>query len=116
MSSGVAPSFVSKCSPGVQQLLVDPAVTMAAVEARLIAPYLAVVEDTKLSADQVAAAVAELGIPHSATAGSPAYGLSKACVNAYTIELARFVYLYIIHWTLDSREPRNHKALLCTVC
>ena len=97
MSSGVAPSFVSKCSPGVQQLLVDPAVTMAAVEAKLIAPYLAIVEDTKLSADQVAAAVAELGIPHSATAGSPAYGLSKACVNAYTIELARFIYLYNEH-------------------
>ena len=58
-------------------------VTWAQVEDTIIAPFLRISEDTSLDAEQRAAALKDLGLSDGS------YGLSKACVNAYTVELAK---------------------------
>ena len=61
VTSGSAPNFVATCSPDRQQVFVDPAVTW----------------------DRLVSAIDESLTPDNA------YGLSKACANAYTMILAR---------------------------
>lgn len=66
ISSASGPNFVADCSEERQELLTNPDVTWEEIEA-LMEECLAEEEEGSISA----------------------YGLSKACLNAYTIELAR---------------------------
>ena len=58
-------------------------VTWAKVEDTIITPFLRISEDTSLDAEQKAATLKDFGL------SEVSYGLSKACVNAYTVELAK---------------------------
>lgn len=75
VSSASGPNFVAECSPERQQQLTAPEVTWEQVEA-LMEECLAIEEG---DGDFESA-----GLPSDS-----AYGLSKACLNAYTIALAR---------------------------
>ena len=75
VSSGSGPSFVAGCSPEIRARLTSPDVTWDDVE-DLLATCIAIEEH---GGDFAAAGFGS---------GS-AYGLSKACLNAYTIDLAR---------------------------
>jgi NAD(P)-dependent dehydrogenase (short-subunit alcohol dehydrogenase family) len=75
VSSASGPNFVAACSPERQRLLTSPDVTWTQIE-DLMDECLAIEEQ---GGDFAAAGLGE---------GS-AYGLSKACLNAYTIALAR---------------------------
>jgi len=83
ISSGSAPSFVSKCSPKIQSFFVNKNVMFSEVEKMIIQPFLRIVENSALTEELQKTALVEVGL------GDSAYGLSKACVNAYTLELAR---------------------------
>ena len=74
VSSAAGPSFIAGCSPARKKALTDPEVTWDAVESQM-AEFLAVHE---AGGDLDAAGFAD-----------SVYGLSKACLNAYTMELAR---------------------------
>jgi len=76
VSSASGPNFVAACSPGRQTALIDPEVVWATVEA-VMQENLALVDSD--------GDFGSAGFGPSANA----YGLSKACLNAYTIELAR---------------------------
>jgi len=86
ISSGAAPSFVSKCSQQIQAFFVNKNVTWSEVEKTVISPFLKICEDESMDEEQKIAALAKVGL---ADGGISAYGCSKACVNAYTLELAR---------------------------
>jgi len=86
ISSAAGPMFVAKCSPKIQAFIVDKNITWKAVENSIIAPYLKLAEDATMDAGQKTAALADIGLSES---GMGAYGVSKACVNAYTMELSR---------------------------
>jgi NAD(P)-dependent dehydrogenase (short-subunit alcohol dehydrogenase family) len=75
VASASGPNFVSGCSPERQRQLTDPEVTWEQIES-LMAECLA----TEQSGGDFAAA---------GWGGGSAYGLSKACLIAYTMELAR---------------------------
>lgn len=75
VSSASGPTFVSKCSPERQKLLTRPDVTWDDIEALMA-------ECTEIQASGGSFADTGLG-------DGSAYGLSKACLNAYTIALAR---------------------------
>ncbi|MDH5670540.1 MAG: SDR family NAD(P)-dependent oxidoreductase [Myxococcales bacterium] len=75
ISSASGPNFVNRCSPERQRFFVDPELQWSALEALID-------ECTKLGATPEAYAAAGLG-------SSDAYGLSKACLNSYTMLLAR---------------------------
>jgi len=75
ITSAAGPSFVAKCSPEQQRFLTNPAIEWPALEA-FISDCLALDGDT--------AAFEARGLSDGA-----AYGLSKACANAYTLLLAR---------------------------
>jgi NAD(P)-dependent dehydrogenase (short-subunit alcohol dehydrogenase family) len=75
VASASGPMFVSGCSPERREQLTSKAVTWADIEA-IMAECLAIDES---GGDFDAAGFG----------GGDAYGLSKACLNAYTIELAR---------------------------
>lgn len=83
ISSSAGPSYVGKCSQEVQSLLVREGVTWSEVEKIIVQPYLNIVEDTNLTEDGKKAALEGLGLADGA------YGVAKAVVNAYTVELAR---------------------------
>jgi len=83
ISSAAGPSFVSKCSRTNQDIFVNKEVTWAEVEQRFILPFLTVLEDKSLDEEQKKASLANKGL------GDSPYGMAKACVNAYTIELSR---------------------------
>ena len=87
ISSGAASGFVSKCSKSVVDMLVDPGVTMDQVQQVIISPYLNIIEQN-LPDDKRAAALEEAGLSDSGIVGA-GYGLSKAALNAYTVEVAR---------------------------
>lgn len=75
ITSAAGPSFVASCSPERRRLLTDPN-----IEWPSLAAFLA--ECVALAGDKAAFAAAGLG-------DGNAYGLSKACANAYTLCLAR---------------------------
>lgn len=75
ISSAAGPNFVKRCSPARRHLLTRPGVTWAEIEALMS-------ECLEIAATSRDFASAGLGD------GEP-YGLSKACLNAYTIALAR---------------------------
>ncbi len=74
VTSAAGPNFVSACSEERQQLLTDPGITREQLDA-FIAEAVALEDD---------AAFAARGLGKR-----DAYGLSKACANAYTLILAR---------------------------
>jgi len=82
ISSASGPSFVSKCIKSFQDMLVNPNVTFNEVEQKLILPYLNIT-DKNLPAEEQKKSIEAFG------ANDSAYGLSKACLNAYSIELAK---------------------------
>lgn len=75
VSSAAGPLFVAECSPERQRMLTDPEVSWAQIE-ELMQQCLAI----DAGDGDFAAAGLDGGKP---------YGLSKACLNAYTIALAR---------------------------
>jgi carbonyl reductase 1 len=75
VSSASGPNFVAECSPERQRLLTDPDVTWAQIEALM---------EECLAIEQQGGDFQQAGL-----ANGGAYGLSKACLNAYTIALAR---------------------------
>ena len=74
---------MSKLSQELQAIMVDGMVTFAEAETRIIKPYLKIKEDKTLSEEEQKAALTELGLADGA------YGVSKASLNSYTMELAR---------------------------
>jgi len=82
ISSASGPTFVSKCSKSFQDMLVNPNVTFSEVEQKLLFPYLNIT-DKNLPAEEQKKKIVDFGAHDSA------YGLSKACLNAYTMELAK---------------------------
>lgn len=75
VASASGPNFVQQCSPERQRQLTSPEVTWQQIEALM---------------DEALAIEAGDGDFEAAGLGSgAAYGLSKACLNAYTIALAR---------------------------
>jgi len=86
VSSGAAPMFVRTCSQDIQDFFVNSKVTWPEIEATIITPFLKISEDSSLDATEKAAALAAVGLSEG---GMGAYGLSKACVNAYTLELSK---------------------------
>ena len=80
VSSASGPMFVARCDEARAALLTKPDVTWSEVEA-LMRECLRIEEE---GGDLAAA-----GLATSSTGSGQAYGLSKACLNAYTIALAR---------------------------
>ena len=87
ISSAAGPNWVAKCSRDMQDLLVNKDVTFSEVEETVLKPYLKIKEDT-LSNDRKLEELEKIGLNDSGFAGS-GYGVSKACVNVYTMELAK---------------------------
>jgi len=83
ISSASGPSYVSKLSQELQAMMVDGMVTFAETESRIIEPFLSIKEDKSLSEDEQKTALTGLGLADGA------YGVAKASVNSYTVELAR---------------------------
>ena len=87
VSSASGPSFVGKCSLEMQEFCVNPEVTWKEVEERMIKPFLHVMESE--AAHQKVAALVASGLGERAEGSWSEYGLAKAAVNCYTLELAR---------------------------
>ena len=83
VSSGAAPSFMSKCSRDKQEFMLGPNIVWSELEQAVIAPFLLICEDSALDEVGRKAALARAGL------GESGYGLAKACMNSYTLELAR---------------------------
>jgi len=93
ISSGAAPMFLAKCTQEIQAFLVNRNVTWSEIEKTIILPFLKIAEDPALDEEKKSAALEKAGL---CSGGMGAYGMSKACVNAYTLELARrFPTLFI---------------------
>lgn len=82
-SSAAGPSFVAKCSPDRQAVFVDPSVTRDRIES-LLEECLAIASG---GWDGVAERFAAVGMTGAERMSG--YGLSKALVNLYTMQLAR---------------------------
>ena len=87
VSSASGPSFVGKCSLEMQEFCVNPEVTWKEVEERMIKPFLHVMESE--AAHQKVTALVASGLGERAEGSWSEYGLAKAAVNCYTLELAR---------------------------
>jgi len=83
ISSGAAPSFVARCSQVNKDFFVNKNVNWSEIESLFIIPFLNICEDQSLDEEKKKSALATLGL------GDSPYGMSKASVNAYTLELAR---------------------------
>lgn len=82
-SSSSGPSFVSKCRADRQVVMANPDVTHAEI-AGLVDESLAI---ARSGGDDVAEKFAATGLPEAESMAG--YGLSKALVNMYTMQLAR---------------------------
>jgi len=87
VSSAAGPSFVGKCSLEMQKFCVDPNVTWKEVEEKLIKPFLHIVENEPTEKKSGLLLAAGLGERSEGSWGE--YGLAKAAVNCYSLELAR---------------------------
>jgi len=87
ISSAAGPSFVSNCTKNHQDMFVNPNVTFDEVEQKLLIPYL-LIKEQDMSEEEKDKSLEKLGVSDSNMVGS-GYGISKACLNAFTIELAR---------------------------
>jgi NAD(P)-dependent dehydrogenase (short-subunit alcohol dehydrogenase family) len=75
VASASGPNFVDECSPQRQRLLTDPEVTWEQIE--------------EFMEEAVAIDDSDGDFESAGLGSGSAYGLSKACLNAYTIALAR---------------------------
>ncbi|MGE0395709.1 MAG: SDR family NAD(P)-dependent oxidoreductase [Kofleriaceae bacterium] len=75
VTSASGPSFVAKCSPARQQVLTNPDVEWSEIEA--------------IMNEALAIAAAGGSFADAGLADGDAYGLSKACANAFTLAFAR---------------------------
>ena len=75
VASASGPNFVNECKPEQKRLLTNPEVTWEQIEEYMTACITA--------ADEAG------GLEEAGVGNGSAYGLSKACLNAYTIALAR---------------------------
>lgn len=75
VTSASGPSFVAKCSPARQRLFTNPDVEWSEIEA--------------LMNEAIAIATAGGSFADAGLADGEAYGLSKACANAFTLAFAR---------------------------
>jgi NAD(P)-dependent dehydrogenase (short-subunit alcohol dehydrogenase family) len=90
ISSGAAPTFVQKCNQKIQSFFLNKNVTWSVIENNIIIPFLKISEDAFLDDEQKSVALTKIGLAMVDTdAEMTAYGISKACVYAYTLELAR---------------------------
>ena len=79
--------WVAKCDDRMKKLCTDPAVTWEDVESKIINPFLYTMEAEGL-ADR-AAGLLRKGFGQRSEGSWGEYGLSKAAVNCYTVELGR---------------------------
>ena len=86
VSSGLGPSFVARCSAERKAVMVDPLVTHAQITG-LVAECLAIAHSGGHGHDDVQRMFAAAGLSGAHSRGG--YGLSKALVNMYTMQLAR---------------------------
>ena len=74
-------------------MLISEAVTFAEARTKVIEPYLNIKEDESLTDEAKKSALEKIGLADGAQffpgLADGAYGVAKACVNAYTIELSR---------------------------
>ena len=78
--------FVKHCSQDIQTFFATPSITWRQLEQKIIQPFLSVFEDQSLDSQQKSAALTSAGLCEG---GMGAYGMSKAVVNAYTVELSK---------------------------
>ena len=83
ISSASGPSYLGKCSQDIQRKMISHEVTWAEAERIIVEPFLNIKEDKSLAEEAQKAALESLGLADGA------YGVAKAGVNAYTVELAR---------------------------
>jgi len=83
VSSASGPSFVAKCSVENQKMMIKNDVCFTEAEEKVIKPYLNIMENSLISDDKKNDALKGYGIHDSA------YGVAKACLNVYTMELSR---------------------------
>ena len=87
MSSGAAPMFLQTCSTEVKVLLANKQdVNWEVIENSVIKPALKIYEDMCMGEEEKVRAMADIGLGEMG--GMHAYGMSKACVNAYTFYLS----------------------------
>merc|ERR1712026_126407 len=86
--------YVTNCSEIMKRFFVNQDVTWKDIEDKIILPYLSIVENESLSEDQVAKELSDIGLTKG---GMGAYGVSKACVNSYTLELSKRFPLMLIN-------------------
>lgn len=84
ISSGAAPMFVTKCSDEMKEFFVSR-MTWDQIESTVIKPFLEISENASLDDDAKLTALEKMGL---SPGGMGAYGLSKACVNSYTLTLS----------------------------
>merc|ERR1712007_330126 len=87
VSSAAGPSFVGKCSLEMQKFCIDPDVTWKEGEEKLIKPFLHIVENEP--ADKKSGLLLAAGLGERSEGSWGEYGLAKAAVNCYSLELAR---------------------------
>jgi len=85
ISSGAAPMFVTKCSDEMKEFFVRSTVTWDQIESTVIKPFLEISENASLDDDAKLTALEKMGLSPGRMG---AYGLSKACVNSYTLSLS----------------------------
>jgi len=83
ISSAAGPSYLGKCSQDIQSKMVSQDVTWGEAEKLIVEPFLKIKEDSSLTEEAKKVALERLGLADGA------YGVAKAGVNAYTVELAR---------------------------
>lgn len=84
VSSGAASMFVQNCSQERKEFCVKQSVTWEEVESVLVQPFLSLLESCQEGEASAALEAAGFG----PMTGMTQYGLSKAAVNCYTMELA----------------------------
>jgi len=87
VSSGSAPMFVEKCSPEMKAFCVKQDITWKEIEEHLIKPFLNLLE-SDCPGDK-SKALQSMGYGTRSEGSWGEYGLSKAAVNCYTIELGK---------------------------
>jgi len=87
VSSGSAPMFVEKCSPEMKEFCVKQDVTWKEIEGHLIKPFLNLLESD--CPEDRTKALESKGYGTRSEGNWGEYGLSKAAVNCYTIELGK---------------------------
>merc|ERR1711910_162758 len=94
VSSAAGPSFVGKCTLEMQKFCIDPEVTWKEVEEKLIKPFLHIVENEPAEKKTGLLLAAGLGERSEGSWGE--YGLAKAAVNCYSLELARRWFSFLL--------------------